>query len=409
MTVSAINPFLPSPPDVGTSYGNIMDAFFSTLSDGQKQQIWVNFLKANNLTDPVPPGQEQLFLTFIQQQIASNAVQVPSYVNDTLSPDEVKKRNITFGVLNSVLNMLLALQNTVTVEAQDVAFYGKWQKAYTDMLTRVPTYIGGEASNVHVDLNDLSKFTLGYNDISVEDIAKWWAQERIDGKNDTFSISTYTTLSATETQYVTINFSPSGIDWSITSQGTNSGGTLPQAVVTASAGATFDQSVTNYENAFKTFWIAFSGNIAAFSANQAQAYVNAFPSAPATIQANTTDTTQQKQLVQAQIFAQTAKNTDPYVNFEILKPYTYVAPANITQATDPKRTLSDAASKARAEINSRDQQYIENIRSLRQTVQDQQQQIQANLDQSRQTIPQQADLFNSIIDSLKGILASIYR
>ena len=81
MTVSAINPFLPPPPAVGTSYGNIMDMFFNTLSDAQKQVIWSNFLTANNLTDPVAPGQEQLLLTYINQQIAANLIFIPASTN----------------------------------------------------------------------------------------------------------------------------------------------------------------------------------------------------------------------------------------------------------------------------------------------------------------------------------------
>lgn len=410
MTVSSINPFQPLPPAVGTLYGNIMDAFFSTLSEAKKQQIWVKFLTDNNLTEPVPPGLETLFLTFIQQIIVSNEVQVPTFVNDALSPEEIKKRDIMFGVLNSVLSMLLALQDTVTVEAQNLAFYGRWQRAYTDMLTRVPTYVGAESSNVHVDLADLSKFTLGYNDISIEDIAKWWAQQRQNGQNDVFSISTFTNFTNTGSNFVQINFFSTGISWYTNSMSTT--GLIvgsQQGVVGVTAGATFDENVTILENGFRTFWNNFSGIIIGTQATNAQNYVNALPSAPSTIAANTTDTTQQQQLIQSQIFSQTATNTDPNINFSIFKPYTYVAPSNITQATDPKRSIADAASKARAEINSRDQQYIENIRSRRQLVQDEQQTIQANLDQSRQVIPQQSDLFHALLDSLKGILASIYR
>lgn len=419
MTVSPINPYLPPPPDVeSTTYGKIMDAFFSTLSDAQKQTIWVKFLTANNLTAPVPPGSEQLFLTFIHDAIMDTQLFVPVSTNAKLSPDEIKKRNIMFLVFNSVIKMLLSLQQTVTVEAQNVAFYAKWQKEYTNMLTRVPSYVGGEASDVNVDLTDLSKFTLGYNNISVEDIAKWWAQSKLDGSNQTFTVSHYLTLNATQTSYITFQFSPSGIGATSSDFGTNTGSINNFGpFVPITAGSTFDQNVKNFEDAFRSYYGSMSTNIAVFSNILAAPYLNTLASQIGTISANTTNTTQQQQLIQSQIFTPTSKLPTNPSNFtlpnntllSILKPYTYVAPSNVTDPANALKNLSDSNSKARAEINSRDQQYIENIRSKRQTVQDTQSQIQANLDQSRQTVTQQSDLLSSIIDSLKGLIAAIFR
>ncbi|MBS0636991.1 MAG: hypothetical protein JSS12_05730, partial [Verrucomicrobia bacterium] len=267
MTVASINPFQPLPPAVGTSYGNIMDAFFSTLSEAEKQAIWVNFLAANNLTDPIPPGSEQLFLTYIQQTLANQQLFVPTFVNDKLSPEEIKKRNIMFGVFNSVLNMLLSLQQTVTVEAQNIAVFAKWQKEYTEMLTRVPTYVGGEGSAVHaIDVNaanpDWSKFTLGYDGISVQDIAKWWANQRAIGGSDSFQISSMISMDVDSNNsgnwtksYFTVTFSPNSIEVAINNQfsnGTTSGNSL--GFVPINVGSTFDQNVANLETAFKNFW-----------------------------------------------------------------------------------------------------------------------------------------------------------
>lgn len=404
MTVSPINPFLPPPPAVGTSYGNIMDMFFNTLSDAQKQVIWSNFLTANNLTDPVAPGQEQLLFTYINQQIAANLIFVPASTNIELSPDEIKKRNIMFGVLTSVLSMLLSLQETVTVQSQNVAFYARWQKEYTNMLTRVPTMVGGESSNVSpINVNDpspdWSKFTFGYDNISVEDIARWWANQKATGANDAFIISQLGIpgLQVSGNQLVSyIGFDPFNF------------GSTPY-VASITVGTTFDQNVANFEAAFKTFWIARGGSGASFYTGLAQNTINSYPTAAGTIPEGTTNVGDQQTLIRSQIFSQTNTNTDPYVLASISKPYTYVAPSNITQPTDPKRALSDANAKARAEINARDQQYIENIRSKRQVVQDIQTAVQSNLDQSRQTLTQQADLFNSIIDSLKGLISSIFR
>lgn len=431
MTVASINPFQPLPPAVGTSYGNIMDAFFSTLSEAEKQAIWVNFLAANNLTDPVPPGSEQLFYTYINQLLASQQILVPVAKNDKLSPEEIKKRNIMFGVLNSVLSMLLSLQNTVTVEAGSIAVHGKWQKEYTDMLTRVPNYVGGEDSTNHaIDVNaanpDWSQFTIGYDGISVQDIAEWWAQKRIDGSGATFSLSSIQTMGLSQAQngttliknYWTLDFTPTSLQVNFQSVGTGANpffnGPFTYAVYNIPTGANFDASVANVENAFKTYWNdlgLYFGTLQFQEQFFVQPYLNSLPSAT-TFSTTSTDLLEQAKLIQSQIFTQsttvpTAANRANL--FALLKPYTYSAPSSVTQATDPLRNLSDSNAKSRAEINSRDQQYIENIRSKRQVVQDIQSALQSNLDQSRQTLSQQTDLLNSIIDSLKGLLSSIFR
>ncbi len=430
MTVSAINPYEAPPPAIGSLYGNILDAFFSTLSDAQKQEIWVGFLKTLNLPADTPIGSvpvnlatQQLFYTFIQQLIAQKEMSIiPTATNDQLSPDEIKKRNIMFGVLNSVISMLLSLQNTVTVEAQNLVFFGKWQNAYTDMLTRVPSYVGEESSAVHVDLTNLSNFTFGYNNISVEDIAKWWANNQVTlgtNNNQSFDIggvsSITTTGNATTVNSVSLNFFNSGIsiDTNSTTYTTTNGVTTSQTVggqvatiaIPTNASLTFDQNVANFKTAFTNFWPQAGG----VSSTQSNAYLNSLPTSTQNIDVNSTNFGDQGTLIQSKIFSQSDTVNDPNSIFSLLKPYTYVAPSNVTKTDDARKNVSDAASKARAEINARDQQYIESIRSNRQTVQDAQQQVQANLDQSRQNISQQTDLISSIIDSLKGLIAAIFR
>lgn len=428
MTVSAINPFLPPPPDAGAStYGDILDSIFGNLSAADKQKIWVKFLTDNNLPQPVPPpGSEQLFLTYLNQVVTSEQFSQKVYVNDKLSPEEMKKRNIMFQVLNSVVSMLLSLQSTVTVQAQNIAIFARWQKEYTNMLTRVPTLVGGEASNVVANTSDLSKFTLGYNDISIRDIAQWWAQQRLDGKSDTFTITlpSYYTNSNDPNTYVengSINFTPTGIQF----QG---------FTVSIPAGGSFDTNVANFERQFAGWWngnpsvsvsyfqlfplagfvtapassLPLSTLISNYSAT-VQPAINAYVGYIRDRDPNDTRPAVQTMLTWGQIFSQSKPNTDPYAGLEILKPYTYVSPAGITDPNDRRRTLSDAAAKARGEINSKEQQFTESIRSKRQVIQDTQSALQSNLDQSRQTYSQQSDLLTSLIDSLKGLLSSIFR
>ncbi len=440
-----IDVFQPIPPAAGQyGIGSIMDSIFGTLSAGKQQTIWVKFL---NFVPTVPPytqqvlddytnlypngllaaynsnslvdddATQQLFLSFIQQSIANNDITIVSYTNKVLTPEEIKKRNIMFEVFNSVIDMLLSLQNTVTKQADNLAFYARWQREYTAMLTRVPTYVGGESSVVKIDITDLnspnpdySKMTFGYNDISVEDIAKWWAQERLDGGTETFDIKSFTLRDANgNTQYLRLSFGPGGIGLSITFQGTNFGSTIGLGGSSVPVGTTFDESVKNFENAFKSVWLGSGDSIVTGNSTASTNYLNTLTTGAGTIAPGTTNPIAQATLIQASIFAPTALPLGSKSLFAILKPYTYVGPSNLTDPANAVRALSDANAKSRGEINARAQQYIENVRSKRQVVQDIQSEQQANLDQSRQTLTQQSDLLTSIIDSLKGLLSSIFR
>lgn len=428
MTVSVINPFLPPPPEPNDSlYGKILDAVFGHLNKAEQQKIWVDFLTLNNLTEPVPPGDEELFYTYLNQVRDSEAFAQKVYVNDKLPPEEVKKRNIMFEVLKSVVDMLLSLQNTVTVQAQNIAVHARWQREYTNMLTRVPTLVGGESSDVRpIDVNaanpDWSKFTFGYGDISVQDMAKWWADQRLTGKNDVFTINGPSAINPTSSNPILANteFAVSANAITFTYP---FGGFSITPITVPPPESTFDQYVDAFQNAFKQFWTTEIGRVIQASTTGAVPFplppltagsddtINNYGLAMATIDpGNGGNTALQKQLlVLGQIFTPTKATTDPYASLQIMKPYTYVAPSGITAQDNRLRILSDSNAKARGEINSKEQQYIENVRSKRQVVQDTQSALQANLDQSRQTLSQQSDLLTSVIDSLKGLLSSIFR
>jgi len=492
MTSPGVNPLLALPPPTsdivgGSVYGDMLAAFFSTYTEAKRQQIWVNFLEQNNLTDPPPVNvdTQKLFLNYVQGVF-------DSLHNTIISLHEVKKRNIMFSVFNELIDMLLAIQNCVSVETQTLAFYARWQQQYTRMLARVPTYVGGESSAVNVDLNDLSKFTFGYANISVADMAAWYANNHVSGNpNETFSIQAmypfgYNFNSADPPGNVSPNpfgswnggAEGTGYDSKLTFSITNGAFTItlqtpvavppgtpnsiqptdddaflidadgklvytaPQLIFSTAIppGTDFKSYVDNFQGAFLNFWngggsslINSLSNTFNIHANDDQgAFSNVFndfinnPDAdnrnspvPQNDKADNGDLDRLDKLglplsIQAsqvlnQIFRRTNYNTDPWAFFEIPKPYTYVASANNTESSNKSRNLGDSNAKYRAEINSRNQQYIENIRSNRQVVQDASSQIQANLDTTRQSVAQQADLITSIIDSLKGLIASIFR
>lgn len=435
---TSVNANLPLPPPPGTTgVGDVLASYVGSLTLAQQQAIWAGFLAAtgnsayqaqyNAGTLQDTPALQQALLAYIQHLIASEQLLLPVNPGQVLTPDEIKKRAIMFSVFNACVSMLLSLQNTVSTQAQLLNFLGQWQQQYTNMLTKVPTYVGGESSTVVVNLNDLSKFTFGYDNISVADIANWWANNQVNGINsgpnanasaNTFTIENFTILNNTvinssgvTTNTVSLTFGPTGIFLDNNSHFTNSSGTFTTGGQFSStplpAGNSFAQNVTNFENAFKAYWPTLASQVSGSISTQAANVINSYATIDQNLTGNATFQAQEENL--QLIFSQQHQVTDPLAALEIIKPYTYIAPATDTSSADPQNNLSSTNSKSRAEINSRDQQYIQNVTTLRQTVQNTSQQVQANLTNSQQELSNQTDLITAIVTSLEGILSSIFR
>lgn len=136
----------------------------------QKDKLWATFLKENGLmaTDPLVVAQDPAILTkfvaFLQKTYDSMQV-------NTLSPDEVTRRDLMFTVYDLVVLILEVLQRSVGVVGGNVVFLNKYAKEYSNMMAREAEafYVGGSLSLPQVNRNDLSKWTLGYNDITMKE------------------------------------------------------------------------------------------------------------------------------------------------------------------------------------------------------------------------------------------------
>lgn len=435
------------PPTTGP-LGDTMQSYFGGLSLQQQQAVWVQFLVNNHYTPP-PPNTLAVLQDF---QTYANAV-FGAMQRNQASQDEIKKRTIMSNTFDVLLQMLLSLQDSIGVQSRNLIFYGTWQQEYTSMLTRVPTYVGQPDDTVHVPATvdadtDYTTFTFGYNKISVDDIARWWAYNSLVGVNQPFVMSSMATINiydpATnklvqtvpqfELTYTPQNGStPGRIEWVVNSPATTATISVPNnpnniffgyhdETLTTSVAATGDYVDVALQPALSTF----SGSGAQSGLkNGIQSYMTAFETAFATAWNSTDPNNLQASLASVNVANLAAINVDPNsvtgmqgarsqtdtsANSALELPwsYGYVAPPG-TDTKSVKGQLSDHDSKLRAEVNARDQAYIENIRSRRKIVQDQAQQIQTNLDSSRQTVSNQADLMTSILNSLRGIFQSIFK
>lgn len=161
----------------GSNYETMLDGYFGSdyadtiVGFGTKKDVlWQAFLKENGLspTDPLvvaqDPAIQSKFVTFLQKTY--DAMQV-----NTLSPGEVTRRDLMFTVYDLVVLMLEVLQSTVGVVGNNVVFLNKYAKEYSEMMGRTSEafYIGGSLSLPQPNRNDLSQWTLGYDDITMKE------------------------------------------------------------------------------------------------------------------------------------------------------------------------------------------------------------------------------------------------
>ncbi len=432
-----VNLPLLNPPTSGF-YGTTFSSYFAGQTPLMQQQLWVQFLVNNNLTINAPtldPTLEAEFVNFCSRVLTSIDNQ------DVQSPHEVRKRLIMTIAFESLLNMLIALQNTIGVQSQNLIFYGNMQQALTKQMSSVPTYIGKPDDSVKVpttvapssngvQTTDWASFKFGYNNISVANIADWWASNSLNpppGGATPFTMTSQATLSNSNTPLFTLTFTPQSgnsaagsITWN--SQGFGSGSvTIPiqPDVLAFSAGgpqSQLQQAITHYASSFEdAFAAAWNNgpNSLNNTLNVNTAFVNLTPGTlnQLNLQAiNAITPTSNGTAIEPRSTTDTSSSS----SLELPWQHGYVVPAGqYSNASDGKPTVagkySDQAAKARGDINSRLQNFIENTRSRRQIIQNRSQQLQTNLDQSRQTISNQSDIMDDLLSNINDIIKTIFR
>ncbi len=161
----------------GSLYESILNSFFDptyiakTVKFGtQGDALWQQFLAQNGLSssDPRVVSQDPTilaeFVVFAQQTSSSLG-------QGQLSPEEVSSRALMFSVYDLIVLMLSVLSKNVGVTGDNIAFLGHYRDAYSKMLGRLSDafYIGGSLSIPVVNTTDLSKWTLGYGGITMQD------------------------------------------------------------------------------------------------------------------------------------------------------------------------------------------------------------------------------------------------
>lgn len=153
-------------------YSNLMNGYFGYLSSDDQDALWLLFLQKNGFT--TNPSNTDLaaqikFSDFIEKTYES--VQATN-----LSPEEVNRRQLLFTVFDIILAMMKSIQDNVAVTGNELAFLAKYQKVYTDEMKRIGDnfYIAAPTSTdfAVVNTSDVSKWTLGYGSVTMEEYLK---------------------------------------------------------------------------------------------------------------------------------------------------------------------------------------------------------------------------------------------
>lgn len=218
---------------------------------------WEQFLTTQGFT--AAPAQsidaEKQFVTYLQNRF------VNAQHTGTFSPLEIQKRQIMFLVFELAQKMLKILEDTVAVQANNLIFLGKWQQQYTTMMTSVPIYTSTPTNVWEPNTTDATKFTLGYSNITVDDISQYLASKALPTTvgitATTFNLTAYTNdptgqnaaglagnLNFDTPMSDYIHFNPA----SVTVNGTTTYGTITAINTTVANDSTLQGILTYYAN-----------------------------------------------------------------------------------------------------------------------------------------------------------------
>lgn len=473
---ASVNRFLasvgasPIPPTTG-DYARILQGFFGAETPEQQQLIYAQYLVNNNLSFTTPPPTDSKSLqNFV---FYCSGVYLSENYDEMQSPEEIQKREIMSATFETCLQMLFNLQDTISTSGETLIFYGNWQQMYTTALTSVPTYVGGSPIAPDTTATDPTKFTFGYNNVSVDQIGQWFAQQYSNQVNNTFVLTSApvdatvqapvvsgffaghtlpvqiqyavtltiqanghptgtNTLSSTpgtitlQTQIVSVNnqpyTDPNPVPMGSVKSIAIPAGVSPNAsssnnfslIQQAFDGAfltdpnSFYKTLTNIPDGSLAYGISGSPTEVSFPATDLHIPITGFTDTDhinaGNYQVDVLPTFSPSNFsVSTNVNPPTTPNyvTIPWIDNSVASPTATTSSGTGAVANDD--------SKARAELNSRDQQYVEDLRGYRQEVQNLAQGLQANLDNSNQSVTDQADLMTSILDSIKAVMGSIFK
>lgn len=355
----------------------------SSASAVQQSALWITFLSRQPASfDPTTDASKAGALLKLAQESSF-------FSTGALSPNEITKRWLMTETFNEILKMLATIQDTISAQANKLVFYAKWQQAYTKMITASPIYTGSTSDAMKANTTDPTKFTFGYNNISVDSIASYLAQT--PSSTTEFSLSTPSGTAGDSLVMKASYTSNTEGQVVISYSGSQSPVTVSAQSLQFSASDSFEQRKTAWSNALMNSLTKsnYSGSLSPLVSITGQ-----FNSATNNYSFTTTNSTS---------IPPTSTSTVP--GFSI--PWQFKSPFSTTTTNKDEQTANSLAAQSRDSQNSLLQQYAQTSTARRQSIQSAQQELNANMGQTQNALSKQSNVLTNIIKTMQDIMSAI--
>lgn len=127
--------------------------------------IWQQFLQTYGILSEAQLDNiktQKLFHEFVQKTYTEFALL-------TQSSDEIKGRHVISTIFDILILLMKTIQDNASILQNTILILAKRQKEYGDQMARIGFYRGGSSNTGSPDLTDLSRWTLGYAGITIDD------------------------------------------------------------------------------------------------------------------------------------------------------------------------------------------------------------------------------------------------
>ena len=147
-------------------YDDLTNGYFGFLSNVDRENIFVSFKNKNHIIDDTTLEETDtkvLYGQFIQELFTN------SQIIEQLSSDEVRGRHLVFTIFDILITMMQSIQENVGVLQGAIQVLAKQQREYTTQMSKISFYRAESSDIGTLNTQDLSLWTLGYADITIED------------------------------------------------------------------------------------------------------------------------------------------------------------------------------------------------------------------------------------------------
>lgn len=140
-------------------YSTLIQGFLSNIPEPQQVALWQLFAQQEQIDPNNPPVTPKIEQDFI------------AYLGNIVSP---ARDELLSEIIKIILELTNATQNSAALATNVQNFLAKYAQQYNIQASDLPVYLGASSSiPFNIDTSDPSKFTFGYDNISVKDISDY--------------------------------------------------------------------------------------------------------------------------------------------------------------------------------------------------------------------------------------------